>query len=340
MKIKAAYFNNGFRGDKNRMIHRSYSQQTQDALVDILDISTEVYTKDDITNPALSQTEIIFTSWYMPVLTEEEISIYLPNLKIIFYGAGSVQGFARPFLSKGIRVVSAWAANAVSVAEFTAAQIILANKGYFLATVLHKQGVDKARDNSKWEFPGSFDTTVGIIGAGMIGRKVIEILKACNVRINFLVYDPFFPEEKAESLGVRKCSLEELFSQSQTISNHVANNDKTKGMLNYDLFKLMKENAVFINTGRGAQVIEDDLARALTEFPERTALLDVTDPEPPKDGHVFYKMPNVFLTGHIAGVIGRESHRMGEYMLEELKRYLSGEALVYEVTMDMLETMA
>ncbi|MFR1477023.1 MAG: NAD(P)-dependent oxidoreductase [Hydrogeniiclostridium mannosilyticum] len=74
----------------------------------------------------------------------------------------------------------------------------------------------------------------------------------------------------------------EAVCRKQTISNHLANNPQTAGMLNYGLFRRMKPNATFINTGRGAQVVEADLVRA-EEEPGRTALLDVTDPVEPVD---------------------------------------------------------
>ena len=124
------------------------------------------------------------------------------------------------------------------------------------------------------------------------------------------------------------------------MSNHLANNPQTVGMLKYDLFSKMRENAVFINTGRGAQVVEDDLVRILRERPGLTALLDVTYPEPPVDGHPFYTLPNCLLTPHIAGSAGDELARMGEYMLTECQAYLGGKPCKYEVSIKMLETMA
>ena len=75
-------------------------------------------------------------------------------------------------------------------------------------------------------------------------------------------------------------SLEEIFQECQTISKHIANNPQTVGMLDYHLFSQMRPDAAFINTGRGAQVVETDLVRALKEEPGRFALLDVTWPEP------------------------------------------------------------
>ena len=78
----------------------------------------------------LRDTEVIFTTWGMPSLTPADLGL-LPNLKAVFYAAGSVKGFAQPFLEAGVRVVSAWRANALPVAEFTLAHILLAGCGYF-----------------------------------------------------------------------------------------------------------------------------------------------------------------------------------------------------------------
>jgi phosphoglycerate dehydrogenase-like enzyme len=86
--------------------------------------------------------------------------------------------------------------------------------------------------------------------------------------------------------------------------------------------------------------VEDDLVRALSERPDLMAILDVTYPEPPVEGHGFYSLPNCLLTSHIAGSSGKEVERMAAYMAEELRRYLAGEQTRYEVSEKMLETMA
>ena len=83
--------------------------------------SDTVYTKADVLTGSLIDTEFIFSTWGMPKFTEDEIKKYLPSLRAVFYGAGSVQSFARPFLNCGVKVFSAWAANAVPVAEYTVA---------------------------------------------------------------------------------------------------------------------------------------------------------------------------------------------------------------------------
>lgn len=326
--------------EKNEKIFHVFGDQTVRKLQELVTIDKTVYTKADLLKEPgrFSDVELLFSTWGMPSLDENEIKLCLPSLKCVFYGAGTVQSFARPFLGCGVKVFSAWAANAVPVAEMTVAQIILSNKGYFLTNRLyHTQGKRVAGGAFK-KCNGNYGETVGIIGAGMIGKLVIRMLKQYKIRV--LVFDPFLSDEKAEELGVEKCGLEELFERSFTVSNHLANNEQTKRMLHYDLFRRMRENAVFINTGRGAQVVEDDLVRILRERPDLTALLDVTEPEPPIQGHPFYTLPNCLLTPHIAGSAGDEVGRMGEYMLAECKAYLNGEDCRYEVSEKMLETMA
>lgn len=285
-----------------------------------------------------SDVEFIFSTWGMPRFSAEEIRSYFPSLRAVFYAAGSVQGFARPFLDCGVRVFSAWAANAIPVAAYTVSQILLAAKGFFPACRMMKSGDPKSAKKAAAAFPGNFGAKIGVLGAGQIGSLVISGLAFADPTI--FVYDPFLSAERADALGVIRAELDEVFSVCDVVSNHLANKPQTVGILNYALFSRMPEHAVFINTGRGAQVVEADLVRALSECPGRTALLDVTLPEPPEQKHPFYRMENVILTPHIAGSMGRELWRMGEYMMREAERAKNGLPSRYEVTKEMLETMA
>ena len=304
------------------------------------EVEKKIYTSAEvIASPEeFSDVEYVFSTWGMPSMTEEEIKNCFPKLKCVFYAAGSVQAFARPFLSCGVKVFSAWAANAVPVVEYTLAQIILANKGFFAHSREMKKGNREAGKIMKAAYPGNYGENVGIIGVGMIGSQVAERLK--SYKLNVLAFDPFLSDERAEKLGIKKASLDEIFSTCRVITNHMANNDQTKGMLDYKYFSKMLPYATFLNTGRGAQVVEDDLVRALSERPDLTAILDVTDPEPSPADHAFYALPNCILTPHIAGSIGNEVWRMSAYMADEFARYQKGEPAQFEVTESMLATMA
>ncbi len=286
-----------------------------------------------------SDVENIFSTWGMPALTETQIKEIFPALKRVFYAAGSVQPFARPFLACGVEVYSAWGANGISVAEYTVAQIILACKGFFTLSALVKQKERGEAERIKRSFPGVYGERVGLIGCGMIGSIVAEMLKRYSMEV--LVYDPFLSDERAEQLGVRKAELGEIFSTCSVVSNHLANKKETVGMLRYEHFAAMRPYSSFINTGRGAQVVEDDLVRALREREDITAILDVTYPEPAEYSHPFYSLPNCVLTPHIAGsILPSDQVRMVEYMIEEYENCKNGLPCRYRVTEKMLETMA
>lgn len=327
--------------EKIHEFNRVYNEEIKIDLSDVGGpLATDIFCRADVlaAPEKFQEVEYIFSTWSMPVFTEEEIATCFPSLKAVFYAAGTVQAFARPFLSRGISVFSAWAANGVPVAEYTVAQIVLACKGFFATCRLTGQHRRPEAKEVMKKYPGNYGCKIGLIGVGMIGSMVAERLKDYHYEV--LAFDPFCSEEKAARLGVKLCSLETIFSECQVISNHLANNPQTVGMLNGKLFDLMKESATFINTGRGAQVVESELAESLSKKPYATAILDVTYPEPIEEGNPLWEMENVFLTPHIAGSQGDECYRMAVYMIEEFSAFAIGKPTRYSVSEAMLATMA
>ena len=285
----------------------------------------------------LRDCEIAFATWGIPVFSKEEIKEYFPALKAVFYSAGTVQYFAKPFLESGIKVFSAFAANAVPVAEYTFAQISLASKGFFQSAKNYRTLLPRSFvfANSS---PGNFRCKVGLAGLGAIGQAVAQKLRALDVEV--FAYDPFVPEERAKELGVTLCSLETLFSECDVISNHLANKKELENVFNYSLFKRMKKHSTFINTGRGAQVAEYSLALSLLLHPSRTFVGDVIKKEFFPYINPLFWCHNAILTPHIAGSTGNEPQRMAYYMMEELELFLADGKTKYEVTPEMLERMA
>ncbi len=326
--------------EKKETVGKVYSEKWFTEAERVFGYRPKIYGENDVfsSKEELSSAEYAFSTWGMLRLSKEQIKECLPSLKYVFYAAGSVQSFARPYLECGIRISSAWAANAVPVAETALAEILLANKSYFKATEVIGKGGYRGSSAVRSYYTGNYDSTVGIIGAGMIGSTLIGLLH--NFKLSVKVFDPYLSDDRAAELGCRKCSLEELFATCSVVSNHLADNEHTRGMLNYTLFSSMLPYATFINTGRGAQVVEEDLVKVLVERPDLTAVLDVTHPEPPRVDHPFYSLDNCVITPHLAGSFGNECFRMAEYMMDEYRLYTSGKKPQYEVTPDMLDTMA
>ena len=323
--MKAIYF-----GENHDNIQRVYEEY----------MPKPIYNKDELLSKPekFRDTQYIFSTWGMPKMTEEEIRTCLPSLKAVFYAAGSVQFFARPFLNCGVKIFSAWAANAVPVAEYTTAQIVLANAGFFRTAPIASSGQYEIARTEFAHYPGNYSVRVGIIGAGMVGKMVIKRLKHYDLEV--VTFDPFLSDEIAADLQVTKVSLQELFSTCQIVTNHLADNDQTKNILNGQLFSQMLPYATFLNTGRGAQVVEKDLITVLKARPDLTAILDVTDPEPPVPNSELHRLPNCILTPHIAGSSGNEVRRMAKYMMEEYNLFIADKPCRYEVTESMLTRMA
>ncbi|MBO5212035.1 MAG: hydroxyacid dehydrogenase [Clostridia bacterium] len=317
-----------------------YGQKNIDKIAELTDIDLNVYCEEDIlAEPEkFKNVEYIFSTWGMPGGGDISLTDYLPNVKALFYAAGSVKYFAPEYFRKNVRITSAYAANAVPVAEFTVAEILLANKGFYQASIMAKAKDHESAGEISRAHCGNYDAKIGIVGAGMIGRKVIELLKP--YRLDILIYDEFLNDEQAKAIGGRKCDLETLFKECDVVSNHLANVPATVGIFKKKHFEMMKQNATFINTGRGAQVDEDAMLDVLSKRKDICAVLDVTVEEPPKADSAFYTLDNVFLTPHIAGSQANEVRRMAEIIVSEFENYINSEKMVYEITPEKLEKMA
>jgi len=287
----------------------------------------------------LKTVEIIFSGWGMTALNPEFLK-KASSLKAVFYGAGSVKNLVSPAMfDRGIVITSSWKANAVPVAEFTFAQIILnLKKTYQFTETLQKSRDWDCRDKASLVVPGCYGSTVGLVSLGMIGSLVLKFLKTLDVRI--LVFDINLTSEAAGELGVERCSLEQLFLNSDIVSLHTALLPETEGMINGELIRSLKQGATLINTARGGLIREEEMTQVLRERPDLSAVLDVSSPEPPRGNSLLYKLPNIYLTPHIAGSYRMECRRMGQLAIDEARRWLNNEPLRHRVSPDMLKTMA
>lgn len=161
--------------------------------------------------------------------------------------------------------------------------------------------------------------TLGIIGAGNIGKEVIRVALAMGMKI--LVYSRT-PHEDSEK--IQYVSLETLLKQSDYVSLHCPLNEATYHMINRDTLAFMKSSAFLINTSRGALIDEDALLEALLNHQIAGAGLDVQEMEPPRPDHPFYDMDEVILTPHI-GWRGRETRqRLIDKLIDNIHQYEQG----------------
>jgi len=284
------------------------------------------------------EVEVIFSCWGMPVLSDADLDS-LPNLKAVFYASGSVQHFAEPLLRRGIIVCNAVAANAVPVAEFCLGQILLSCKGMFRNQSACRQGPWSNAELSVGR--GVYGESAALLGVGEISRCLLDLLQPFNLRVLAVSgYLSRYPEQ-AQSMGIDEIvTVEHAFSEALVVSNHLPNRPGTEGMLKEEHFLSMRQGATFINTGRGAQVDEAGLIRALKQRPDLTALLDVQYPEPPEASSELYRLPNVHMTSHIAGSMNDEVGRMADYIIADFERWQKGEPLQYQVEPESILTRA
>lgn len=322
----------------NSILQRVYPAPIYDEIHALIDIYAAPQSPDTIQqNPdVLQDMELLFSSWTCPRIDEEFLAL-APNLKMVFYGAGSIKHIVTPaFWKRGIRITHAANANGIIVAQYTLGQIIMSLKGVW--QYMQQTRTERAF-NQHPGYAGLSGSKVGIIGLGMIGRHVCELLRPFDVDI--LAYDPYIDTHHGNIKGVQLVDLETLFKEAHVVSLHAPWTSETEGLIRASHFESMLPHATFINTARGAIVRETEMISVLRQRPDLFALLDVTHPEPPPTDSELYDLPNVILTPHIAGVIEQnETATMGKTMLQELRRYLSGEPLQWEVSRDQLRIMA
>lgn len=290
-------------------------------------------TEDQLRSQA-QDANILITTWRSPQLNAELLAL-APDLKLVLHAAGSIKPVVTPEMyEKGVRISSAADALAVGVAETALGFTIVSLKNMWSLSSSTQKGGWADGKNKVRELYG---LKVGVIGAGRAGRHYIRLLQ--NFQVEIYVYDPTLSADDPIHSVAKQCSLEELLSECDVASIHAPSIPATNHLLNADTLKLMKDDAILINTARGTIIDEAALVNELQKG-RLVACLDVTDPEPPAADHPFRHLPNVILTPHIAGAVNNGLGRIGEYVLNELEAYLRGEKLAGEVKADQLGQLA
>jgi len=291
---------------------------------------------EDFADPAaaaaLADAEVLVSSWGVPVL-DAAVLEGAPKLRAMLHAAGSVKHLVGdPAWERGLLVSSSVEANALPVAEYTLAAILLAGKGIF---DLREDFRARRAFELGYIHPqvGNFGRVVGVVGASRIGRRVLELLRPFDFQV--LLADPYVDKETAAALGAELVDLDELVARADLVTVHAPRLPETEGLIDAARLASMKDGAVLVNTSRGS-LVDTDALIAEVRTGRLSAILDVTHPEPlPRDSPL-YDLPNVFLTPHLAGSHGNELARMGLLMVEEAERFAAGESLRHRVDPGLL----
>ncbi|MBK1783833.1 hydroxyacid dehydrogenase [Prauserella cavernicola] len=268
---------------------------------------------------ALAETEILVAGWDAPVVG----SALLPRLRAVIYAGGvAATCLADPesFAARGVVAANARAANSAPVAEYTLAMILLANKNVLGAEREYRRSRTVPGPLAADPRNGNYRQTVGIVGASTVGRAVLALLRSFDLDV--LLHDPTLTPEQAHELGARLVPLDELMAASGVVSLHQPLTPDTRGQIDGAALALLRDGATLINTARGAVVDQNALVAELRSG-RITAVLDVTDPEPPATDSELWTLDNVVLTPHLAGSLGGELRRIGDAVTDEVERFTS-----------------
>lgn len=223
--------------------------------------------------------------------------------------------------ARGMAVIPATGANALSVAEYVIATAMGLLRGAYASTgaVAGGQWPRNALSNGR-EIGGK---TLGLVGFGSIGQLTARLGQAMGMDV--AAFDAMMDQDHpayGES-GVRCAGLDEVITMSDVVSLHVPLVDSTRGLFSAARIASMKPGAVLINTARGGIIDELALAAALRSGQLGGAAIDVFGAEPLPASPHFEGCPNLVLTPHIAGVSAESNERVSFLIADKLLEALA-----------------
>jgi len=249
----------------------------------------------------------------------------LPKLKLVAVSRGGpVNIDVAAARRHGITVVNTPGRNASAVAEFTIGAILAETR---LIRVGHEalRGGEWRGDLYRADRTGRElnEMTVGVVGYGNIGTKVVRLLRAFGCRI--LVADPYVQlSAEDRNAGVELVALDDLLSRSDVVTLHPRVSEETRQMINARTIARMRPGVILVNTARGALVDYDALYDALVSGHLSGAMLETFAVEPVPADWPLLQLPNVTLTPHIAGASVRTVTYAAEQAAEEVRRFIAG----------------
>jgi D-3-phosphoglycerate dehydrogenase len=250
----------------------------------------------------------------------------LPNLKLVAVSRGGPVNIDMDAArDNGVTVVNTPGRNASAVAEFAIGAIIAETRNITKGHEGLRNGEYRG-DLYRADVTGDelSDQTVGVIGYGNIGTRVVKLLRAFGTKV--LVCDPYVQLDPADAAdGVELVDLEALLERSDIVTLHPRVTDETRNMMNAETLRAMKKGAVLVNTARGPLMDYDALYEVLKDGHLRGAMLETFAIEPTPPDWPLLHLPNVTLTPHIAGASLKTVRIAAAKAAEEVRRWMAGE---------------
>ena len=251
----------------------------------------------------------------------------LPNLKLIQrWGVGFDSVDIKAAGENAVQVAVTSGINSTPVAEY-AVLLMLSVYRNIIAThhnVVTGNWRDSTLIDRSYVINGK---TVGLIGLGSIGKQVTTRIQSFGAEVCY--YDAFrLTTEEEKSLGITYLPFDELIKKADIISLHVPLTDKTKNLINSDVFSKMKPTSIIINTARGGIINEQDLYEALSKKQILGAGIDVFENEPVSLDNPLLKLDNVVLSAHSAGNTVDNSINMGKRCVQNILHVSNNEPLM------------
>ncbi len=273
--------------------------------------------------------EALITGWGAPHLGKAGLLAKESGLKLVAHTGGSVGDLVdSTAYENGITVVSGNELYAESTAEGALA--------YMLSALRHiPDDVNNMRNSGYWKTEGIdptaglFERQIGIVGVGAVARNLMRFLKPFRVKLK--VYDTYNIDPAfLQEVNAVQTDLDDIFSTCSVISVHASLTPHTKGLIGRKYFSMMQEGAIFVNSARGAIVVEEELIEALRTQNIR-AILDVYTVEPLPADSPLRTLKNAYLVPHQGGPTIDRRSGIGRTICEEVLRFAQGQPLRYQI---------